>query len=619
MGTGKRGRPKNPNSQYTMTIHKVGKYLYASTQRFFEAKTEEEASGFRHVHWGTLDADKVFHPYPCFLYLTLQERQKFIFPDDWNLKELEQYSVASVVPVNHSVIPVEQHVIAEAQSRLYGGVWLLERIGERLGVREDLLATFAHNQVIVDDIMTIALYAYLTNYNMDRLEEWQRIEKYPSKRSLPPSAITELMKSITEQNRLDFIKCRCLRLSGDEPVLGVDSTSKTGFGFKLVDLTWGTNKEGLNLPVTLEVVVYSLSDHVPVYYKTYAGNTVDARTVDTILADLKEAGFSNFILLMDRGYYSLKNIDRFIKSHTKIVACMKAGVGFSLTKIKSLGTFDFVPNEFIYDEDLDLYTRQFDIERTVRVEDGSTLKADKLRLHLYFDPVRRSATLKKLDRGLQNERDELDAIVAKAELLTCEHVEALEEQYNLFSLKWKSNKIPIQECPDYKEDEHKRGPKKKYLTKYQLIGYERDETAMMGARNTAGFRALVTLGVDFTANEAMNHYALRSEQEMDNEQWKTLFPCDRERNSTELSKAGASFIQFVGRIMSCYLRYQWRSNLELRKLFKSTLTITDEMRRVRCLEYPEQCEMRLTPFIGKQLDVCKILGFSVPKGCEPGT
>ena len=33
-----------------------------------------------------------------------------------------------------------------------------------------------------------------------------------------------------------------------------------------------------------------------------------------------------------------------IRDDVKIVACMKAGSGFSLSKIKELGTFDFVPD-----------------------------------------------------------------------------------------------------------------------------------------------------------------------------------------------------------------------------------------------------------------------------------
>jgi hypothetical protein len=88
---------------------------------------------------------------------------------------------------------------------------------------------------------------------------------------------------------------------------------------------------------------------------------------------------------------------------------------------------------------------------------------------------------------------------------------------------------------------------------------------MTAAGKWAGFSALVTLGADFTANEAMNHYSLRREQETDNGQWETLFPGAKER----LLKAGASLIQFVERMMSCYLSCQWRNNSELRKRFKS--------------------------------------------------
>ena len=67
----------------------------------------------------------------------------------------------------------------------------------------------------------------------------------------------------------------------------------------------------------------------------------------------------------------------------------------------------------------------------------------------------------------------------------------------------------------------------------------------MNAKLTAGYRAIETLGLDFTADEALYHYSLHPEQELDNEQWKTCMPCDRERNWSQGGKRGASFIQFV--------------------------------------------------------------------------
>lgn len=505
-------------------------------------------------------------------------------------------------------------MIQVAQSRSYGAVWLMEQIGEELKVREDLMITFHDNQAIVDDIMTVGMFLFIENISLDRLEDWQELEKYPARRVLTPSAITELQKSITEQNRIDFVRCRVDRIK-DAAVLAAHSTTKTGFGVKLTDLTWEKNKEGLNLPATPNVVVYSLTDHVPVYYRTFAGNTHDAGTVDVILTDLKEAGFKNFILMMDRPYSSLENIDRFILEDVSIIACMRAETGFALSRIKQLGTFSFVPGGFVLDEDLDLYIAQFDLERTVTMGDGSKKQSDRLKLNLYFDPVKRSSILKNLDKSRSEESAALDELIAKKALYTLEEVEAIGEEYCPFNLKWKDHKVPVDACPEHTKDDHKRG--RKIMTRYMLVGYEQNDEALMNVKIAAGFSALVTLGVDFSAKETMDHSSLHGGQVMDNEQWKTQFSCDGESDSSELAKAGASFIQFVGRIMSCSLRYKWRSTMELRKLFRSTLSILDEMKQIRCLEYPEQSMMLLTPFTGRQLDVCKYLNIKVPDGCAP--
>ena len=78
MGTGKRGRPSNPISPYTMKIHRNGKYRYASTQRPKQTDGESGTAGYRHFHWGTVDERDVFHPNSLFLYLPMSERKKFI-------------------------------------------------------------------------------------------------------------------------------------------------------------------------------------------------------------------------------------------------------------------------------------------------------------------------------------------------------------------------------------------------------------------------------------------------------------------------------------------------------------------------------------------------------------
>ena len=66
---------------------------------------------------------------------------------------------------------------------------------------------------------------------------------------------------------------------------------------------------------------------------------------------------------------------------------------------------------------------------------------------------------------------------------------------------------------------------------------------------------------------------------------KTQMLCDRQRNSSEDGKAGRAFTQFVGLMLSSYLRHIWKTT-ELHKMFSTSLEILDEMRSIRCIEYP---------------------------------
>ena len=48
--------------------------------------------------------------------------------------------------------------------------------------------------------------------------------------------------------------------------------------------------------------------------------------------------------------------------------------------------------------------------------------------------------------------------------------------------------------------------------------------------------------------------------------------------------------------------------------FSSSLDILDEMRFIRCVEHNGKMKF-ITPFVGKQIDIAKALGFEIPEGC----
>ena len=606
---------------FRMKIHKVNKYWYASTQRPREDDKSDSSDKkhYVHFHWGKLDEHLVFEPYPVFLHLSPEEQSKFIFPEDWDLttyKKLSQ-SPQEKPTLDSSITAVETGLIKEYSNRFYGGVWLLEKIAYDLGIREDLMSVF-NNTVCVNDVMTIAMFMILTNYNLDRLEDWQDLEKYPSTHRLSPPVITEFEKSISHQNRLDFFKCRSSRID-DEEVLAIDSTTRTSYDGKLVKVAWGKNKEGLNLPVVLCITLYSVKQHIPVFSTTVMGNMNDSRSIEMIIAETEEAGFRNYILMMDRAYPSLKNLDIFIAKDMKTIQCMKAGTGYALKKIRELLPIDHTPSGFTYSRTLDLYVAQFDIpERTVKLDDGTEKKSDRLKLNLYYDPVKRAQVLKKLDIGQEDCRKSFDEMIEKQNSLYWNEKAALEEENDIYDFEWSTIRVPIEECKgiEIPDESHKRGPKTKYVDKYILKGYKVDITAFQNARATAGFRAIITHKLDFSAEQAMFHYGLRSDQEVDHELWKSQMPCDRMRNSSDSASIGADLIQFVSRIIRCKLRYEWSKNLEFRKNFRSVLAVLDTMRKIQIHELPEQSKYVLDPFGVKQQSICKYLNLEVPKGCE---
>ena len=88
--------------------------------------------------------------------------------------------------------------------------------------------------------------------------------------------------------------------------------------------------------------------------------------------------------------------------------------------------------------------------------------------------------------------------------------------------------------------------------------------------------------------------------------------------SSQDGKAGREFILFVGLILSSVVRNTWRQSAELRKEFKTSLSILDEMADIRWVQYGDG-EEHLTSFLSKQVEICKAYGIDVPPECLSST
>ncbi|MDO5133863.1 MAG: transposase [Eubacteriales bacterium] len=570
-------RKPDPDAPYRVAIHIDKGYRYASTQ----PATVDPNTGkrkYRRIHWGTVDDNNRFVPGRAYLFAPVEERSKLIFPEGWDLSEIEKLSGN-----RKRGRPV---IESQDENRLYGDIWLLEQIAEATGIRADLLKVFGGNREMTDAVMTLAMYLLCGKDTYHQMASWQRVAKAPYAKPLTSPYITMLTQNITEQNRMDLLRLRAARLENNE-LCAVDSTSRSAWGDSLSDIRYGKNKDHLPLAQTLEVVVYTLSGHMPVYYRTFAGNTPDSRSLETILHDLDHAGFKDVILITDRGYESIRNLEIYIDKKQPMIMGTKVGQKHVRKEIDAFGTFDHHPEEMEIDPKERIYYKQYDLEYQIEGRRDNVKKADRLKLNLYFDPMRRSGELIDLDVAIKAQKESLEKLL-KDQFPLDDDI-TIKRAYCYFKL-------------DYNE------------TTRLLKGFSLDEKKVDRKKREAGFFANTTLQIDADPMAAQQHYRLRDEQEKYFRMMKGLMGADRQRNWSESGKTGRLFILFVAQILGCYL-----GNIRKTKLnedFDSIADVLGEMRPIRYIEHPNTKGF-ITPFIGRQVDICEAFGFDIPEGCAP--
>ena len=83
-------RKPDPDAPYRVAIHIDKGYRYASTQPAVIDPTGSRK--YHRIHWGTIDENNRFIPGKAYLFAPIEERSKLIFPEGWDLSEIEKLS-----------------------------------------------------------------------------------------------------------------------------------------------------------------------------------------------------------------------------------------------------------------------------------------------------------------------------------------------------------------------------------------------------------------------------------------------------------------------------------------------------------------------------------------------
>lgn len=78
------------------------------------------------IHWGTLDDSNKFIPGSKYIFASIDERSRLIFPEEWDMSEAEKLS--------GSRKPGRPVIESQDENRLYGDIWLMEQIADVTGI-----------------------------------------------------------------------------------------------------------------------------------------------------------------------------------------------------------------------------------------------------------------------------------------------------------------------------------------------------------------------------------------------------------------------------------------------------------------------------------------------------
>jgi transposase len=462
--------------------------------------------------------------------------------------------------------------VERAHRSFYGATYLLDAIGEKLGIIQDLKQCFPETY---EQILSIAYYLILEDSTpLYRFEKWGLLHKHPYGKDITSQRSSELFSSITEEDKLKFFRLQGKRRIDNE-FWAYDTTSLSSYSETLRQVQYGRNKEHDKLPQLNLALVFGQESNLPFYYRKLAGNIPDSKTITRLPEELDILGYSKVKLVLDRGFYSEVSINNMFKSHLKFLA----GVMMSLTFVRK--GLDEIYDNFRsfehYSENYELYcqtvrtTWNYAQERPYK---GDTLQEScRLYIHYYYNIDKAAEDEKNFDRKL---------IALKKELESGERVPGNAKLYKQYFI---TKTTP------------KRG------TKAQII----DENVSK-AKRYFGFFALIT-NEKMDAVTALELYRNKDVVEKAFGNLKERLNTRRTLVSSEQSLDGKLFVQFVALIYLSYLKKQMQD----KDLFKNyTLPgMLDKLDVIECFEQPGK-SLRVGEILDKQVQLYHDLGVAPP-------
>ena len=386
---------------------------------------------------------------------------------------------------------------------------LLEAVTKRLGLKRSLLKGF--DAETTSQLLTLAWFFASSPAQRAYLAEgWMESHRCPHHEyPLTSPRITELLQTITRDQILSFFTS-WLRRSPDKGYLCFDITSISSYGTCNPYNEPGYNRDGESLPQINIALLSGMNSEIPFYYEILPGSLHDVSSLPTFVAMLGKLGMKKVSLMMDKGFYSQKNLSLLLENSIHFTL----PVPKNISKVKKFIDHDrddleLPQNILISDQRSTVYG----------ITHRTKLDGKRLYYHVYTDTAMRIEHVAKFNAYM---------VELSKELESRELVEDHQEDYALF--------FTVKETPV-------RG--RKVIWKNNVIKSYRDRYV--------GYWALVT-NCEADARTALMQYRKRDRVEKQFDNLKNMIDGKRLRTKGPVSNESIVFIRFLSLIITEHIR-----------------------------------------------------------------
>ena len=192
------------------------------------------------------------------------------------------------------------------QAKDYGNIYLLQQLAERTGL------TALLHEVFWDDaptLVALACFDILEAAPLYLFAPWVETTAVESVKALSSEELSPFTHRLGQMDaaRETFFHhwiSRC----GDVKTIVFDITSLSSYSTQIAEVEWGYNRDHDPLPQINLGIVYAEQEQLPLYYQVYPGSIRDVSTLPNIVRYLEGFAVAPDLFVMDRGFYSAKNL-----------------------------------------------------------------------------------------------------------------------------------------------------------------------------------------------------------------------------------------------------------------------------------------------------------------------